>query len=854
MGLLKSNNIRRTILIPFVLTLLAVILLFVGSAYLREQEARDLAFRNLKEYVFSEYQEQLDTDANAMHVAIKSVFQSWRIRAAFEAQDRDALLALTNDLFAHYRKRHFFTHFYFVTPERKALLRVHSSKRHGDTIDRQTMRAAERTGKSVTGLEMGTYGTFTLRVIVPWFVDKRLIGYVELGQEIDHIVRNIEQRFDLKLVTAINKQLLQQKDWKVGLEFTGRLQEWDLFEDVVVTHLNRHEAALTPLVQNVLEDHRDVKIHDQTLPTYKLADRNYLLDLISLKDYGNRDVGNLVIIQDRTLEDRLFQNNILMVTVLSLLAGGVIFAIFFIILGRVQKGIIRDENALFQAKEEAERTEKNLIQAQSVANIGNWSLDLKTEKLWWSDEIFKIFGIDSSAFGANLETFLNVVHPDDRAYVNEQYQGAVDGKFPYDIEHRITRQDNGEVLWVHERCEHIRDDAGQVIRSDGVVQNITKRKLAEEALRVSQEQYQGIFDTALTSIVLVDAKGDITDINRYHVDHVGKGHIAKEKYLGYNIVAEPSIVGAGLSEQYESVLTGNTIDLEGVFFPSTTGGMSGYFNIKGTPLVKGGKVIGGVFVHEDVTTLKQTEKHLTKAMLTAEHANIAKSNFLANMSHELRTPLNAIIGFSQLLEAKLNGPLGSPKNEEYVSLIHGAGEHLFKLISEILDLSKIEAGEMELDEEEVSVHDVVEECLQIVSSRATKNQLMLSPDLPSDLPYLQADRVKVKQILINLLSNALKFTPAGGSVNVTCELDSNNGVCLTVTDTGIGIAEIDLAKVFHPFEQLEESSKYNKEGTGLGLALTEQLAGLHQAKIKLDSTPGEGTTVTVSFPSERTVF
>jgi signal transduction histidine kinase len=225
-----------------------------------------------------------------------------------------------------------------------------------------------------------------------------------------------------------------------------------------------------------------------------------------------------------------------------------------------------------------------------------------------------------------------------------------------------------------------------------------------------------------------------------------------------------------------------------------------------------------------------------------EVANKHKSDFLASMSHELRTPLNAIIGFSEALREKMFGELNG-KQLEYLNDIHASGRHLLSLINDILDLSKIEAGRMELDVQSFAGPPAFESALALVRERALKKSIALSLKCDPALGEVRADERKFKQILLNLLSNAIKFTPEGGCIAVDARLNGA-GLEIAVSDTGIGVAPKDQAAVFEEFRQVGPRS----EGTGLGLALTRRFVELHGGSIRLDSTPGQGTTFTFTLP------
>ena len=248
--------------------------------------------------------------------------------------------------------------------------------------------------------------------------------------------------------------------------------------------------------------------------------------------------------------------------------------------------------------------------------------------------------------------------------------------------------------------------------------------------------------------------------------------------------------------------------------------------------------------------LSRTVEALQGAKAGAEAASRAKSEFLANMSHELRTPLNAIIGFSELMQRETLGPLGNDKYRAYAGDIHFCGTHLLEVINSILDVVRYETGKLELQEEPVAVAQVIDEALRLVAPQASRGGVTLrwEPPVPA-LPPLYCDRVRLRQILVNILSNAVKFTEPGGSVEVTAEL--GDALLLVISDTGIGIRPEDMPRIMTPFGQVGSAYTRNRQGAGLGLTLTKALVEHHGGRIALSSRPGSGTTVQLSFPGER---
>lgn len=244
------------------------------------------------------------------------------------------------------------------------------------------------------------------------------------------------------------------------------------------------------------------------------------------------------------------------------------------------------------------------------------------------------------------------------------------------------------------------------------------------------------------------------------------------------------------------------------------------------------------------------ERSLVRATEEAVAASRAKSDFLANMSHELRTPLNAILGFSDIMRTEMMGPL-SPRYRSYACDIHSSADHLLRLINELLDVSKLEAGKLELHEEIFRLCDLVNECAHLIRQRAEKARLDVSIEVPR-CEWIQADRLRLKQVLINLLSNAVKFTPAGGRVGVRT-VERADAIRIEVFDTGIGMRPEDIPIALEPFRQIDDAFNRRYEGTGLGLTLARRLTELHGGRLEIESAPGRGTRVRIDLPKARLV-
>lgn len=384
-----------------------------------------------------------------------------------------------------------------------------------------------------------------------------------------------------------------------------------------------------------------------------------------------------------------------------------------------------------RAEDAVANSEQRLNEAQRIAQVGSWERNHVSGQLTWSDEVYRMFGVDPARFTASGDLFYGAVHPDDRDAVVAAFRQSLADRTPYQIEHRLLLAD-GRIKWVHERCQSEFDVDGKPVRSVGTVQDISERR--EWAQRLST-----------------------------------------------------------MNEQLERQVAERTAELQA-------------------------------------------------ALDSARQASLAKSSFLSGMSHELRTPMNAILGFSQLLQMQ-----ALPAEQlDAVNEIRSAGQHLLALIDDLLDLTRIEAGRLAVIALPVDVAAVADEALSIVQPMLAVNRLRLVNGIPAGLAVL-ADPVRLRQVLVNLLSNAAKYNREGGQVTVDVMQPEPRRVRLRVSDTGEGIAPDRLSRLFQTFERLGAEHS-GVEGTGIGLALSRQLAELMGGTLGVASRVGAGSTFWIELP------
>jgi two-component system cell cycle sensor histidine kinase PleC len=504
--------------------------------------------------------------------------------------------------------------------------------------------------------------------------------------------------------------------------------------------------------------------------------------------------------------------------------------------------------------------------ALNRGRCGLWDWDLARGRIFWSQSMFDILGLESKDDLLSFGDVSGLVHPDD-VQLYELATELADAKMTT-IDHAFRmRHADGHWIWLRARCELVRQPNDPGLHLIGIAVDITEQKSLVEKTVAADMRLRDAIETIPEAFVLWDADNRLVLCN----SNFQELHNLPDQAITVGASYE-AVVAAGSQPVVRNkiVAGGPTVPGARTFEAQLEDGRWLHISERRT------KDGGYVSVGTDITALKMHEEKLVdgekQLMATvadlrasqrrsaelaekyaiektrAEEANQAKSKFLANMSHELRTPLNAIIGFSEIMESGMFGPLGADKYHEYCSDIRGSGTYLLDVINDILDMSKIEAGRIRLDFEDVALDSLLNESMRVVSARAREKELKLTARISPDLE-LRADRRALKQIALNLLSNAVKFTPAGGRVTVRGRA-TDHCIVLGIADTGIGIARDALTKLGRPFEQVESQLTKSYQGSGLGLAIAKSLVELHGGRMSIRSTLGKGTMVVVRLPLE----
>ncbi len=504
--------------------------------------------------------------------------------------------------------------------------------------------------------------------------------------------------------------------------------------------------------------------------------------------------------------------------------------------------------------------------ALNRGRCGLWDWDLARGRIFWSQSMFDILGLKAKDDLLPFGDVSALVHPED-VQLYELASELADAKMTV-IDHAFRmRHADGHWVWLRARCELVSQPREPGPHLIGIAVDITEQKNLVEKTVAADLRLRDAIETIPEAFVLWDAENRLVLCNSNFQDL----HDLPDEAITVGASYE-SVVAAGQKPVVRNKIStgGPSIPGARTFEAQLEDGRWLHISERRTKdggYVSVGTDITAIKTHEeklidseqrlmatvsDLRASQQRSAELTEKYAAektrAEEANQAKTKFLANMSHELRTPLNAIIGFSEIMESNMFGPLGAEKYHEYCGDILNSGQYLLDVINDILDMSKIEAGRIRLDFEDLALDPLLGEAMRVVSARAQDKQLRLVARISPGLG-LRADRRALKQVALNLLSNAVKFTPEGGSVTVRGRA-TDHCIVLGIADTGIGIAKDALAKLGRPFEQVESQLTKSHQGSGLGLAIAKSLVELHGGSMRIRSTLGRGTLVVVRLPLE----
>jgi len=853
----QEKHIVIQIVLVLVFTILAVDLyLLLSSRYNYDQQQYLQLITERYQLAYSTIYSQYKQLATTLHSGIISRFDIRELYEKLSTADEKEKNRLRTDLLARITPRYKkllqdakIRQLHFYLADNESFLRVDRPDKFGDNLTdvRETVSYVNREHKPIDGFEAGRICSGYRFVFPVTANNQKHLGSMEISFGPDAFISSMMKQYKVLIDFYIKEATVKNKVCPVEQEKKYLKSHYGgyLLDKTVLATLRKLSRKEIKRVEPEKETTDSIFINAQSGRTVSLYDSssNMVLTTIPIVNPVTKEMVAFFTVGSRS--DYL-KKQIHYFKIIYSLSMLLLLMILFVYYQQYSKRKLLEANSRQMAIKE-----KQFLDAQKIANIGHWELDINQKLLSVSEQVYRIFNLEPQKSSSTVEAFFERVHPDDLKLVSTAYDDSVKNRTLYDVEHRIITQD-GVKKWVRETCTTEYTETGKPLRSLGVIHDITERKRIEEI----QRKYEQIISATDDHMAFIDKNYIYQAINNAYLRTFIK---TREEIVGHSVaeLLGTDVFEHFIKEKLDRTLAGEKttykrwFELPGSRWRNMEVSFYPFSNVDGD-------ITGVAISAHDITEkeharkrLLETNRELKKAIANAEklatkaeEANRAKSIFLSNMNHELRTPLNAILGYTQLL---IEDTSLSAKQRSGIKTMHQSGEHLLMLINDILDFSKIESGKMELVKTQFQLPQFFLEVVDIISGKATRKGLDFQYQTVGTLPdFVEADELRLRQILLNLLSNAVKFTNRGHcTLRIESQLINIKKALLTIAveDSGTGVLLEMQEKIFEPFQQTGERLRYS-EGSGLGLTISQKLVQLMGSKLQLVSPvnkePGEG--------------
>jgi PAS domain S-box-containing protein len=868
--------VRRQILVPVSIALVLLVLLFT-LIFKNNQDANEVEETQATTQQAQAIWDRLQSDSlSNLKWFTQQSSQTAEYIAAMEHGKRNDLLAMTQEKLADLRKNFGISHWYFITPDQRVLLRVHNPADSGDLIERETLRSAVASNQAASGLELGNTATYTLRYVMPWHHDGRLIGYIEMGMEVAWFSQQIAQMLNVQVLTAVDKRHTSEAAFFNGKNALGLPGNWNDFTAFVM--IDQSQPTVPAQLANAWNESFS---GGKQLPfRINEAGKIWSTGLIQLHDIKQRPVVSMALLRDITQEHAAANRQLL-------IAFAVASALAALLLVALSQRLRQIENRLKSAHESIAANEQRFLDIFSTSSDWwFWEMDTDLHFSYFSDNASQLLQQDTKKIiGRTRKEMMSAIDPEDHAAMAQHILDLEAHRPFHKFEYRL-QPPNRKSIWISISGVPFFDRKGIFKGYRGAGVDLTAHKETEQRAQEAKEGTEARFAVAQ---IFQDNERPLADRFNDALQIVfGLRNLAVQRHGGVFLLSpgtrQIKLCKAcgdfpqGFLENGESVplghclcgraaATGELLVSDNCFTDHRHENHSPEMKAHGhyvIPLNIGSECLGVLLLYTDTNPSKSPERLSSlrqigdlfalaiandranqvrlEGIQRATAANQAKSDFLANMSHEIRTPMNGVISMTDfLLDTGL-----SDEQQEFAGIIKESAESLMMTINDILDFSKIEAGKLSIEHIDFSLFTLIEQICALFGPQASNKGITLNHQIADDVSDLMhGDPFRLRQIINNLLSNAIKFT-ASGEVKLAIEQiacdEKSATLHFTVRDSGIGIANEKIESLFQPFSQADTSITRQYGGTGLGLSISRRLVELMGGEIGVDSTLGEGSS------------
>ncbi len=820
---MKITNLKISILVPLILALILLLGSFVFISYRSQQKIleRDLV-KEAKgvENLFHEYGKH---EVMKLSSTLKAITRDMKLLAAFKAKDRERIFKITKPLFEQLRSEHGITHFYFTGPDRVNILRVHQPGRFGDKINRFTTLEAERTGKESWGIEMGPLGTLTLRAVTPWYYRENLVGYVELGIEVEHFMEVMRKILSNKLYVFVSKDLVDREGWEAGMRMLGREGKWERFPDTVT--IGEQMELVPDDVAKVMA--RKHTLHPVPSSDISIDGTHYQVIFIPLIDAGKREAGHISILHDTTAMFSAFHISIVSIGVICLIIGGALFAAFYVILGRIDRKLESSHSALIKESGALRESEEKFYKISASAKDAIIMMDNNGKISFWNKAAETIFGYaKEEALGKETHILLAPeryyeAYKKGFAKFRETGEGSFVGKT---LELTALRKDGTEFpMEISVSAVKLKEKWSAI----GVIRDITVRRKAEEEIQQShdtQNVINSLLSLSLENVPLEDimhrALDLILSIPWLIVQSRGSIFLAEDDHeilvmKAQNKLAEP-IQKACAGVSFGRCLCGKAALTQKIEFADCLNERHevsyegiiphGHYCV---PILCAGRTLGVINVYlkeghqrsqrdeEFLTAIantlagiivrKRAEEEIrklnedlemkveerTKQLLEAQEELVRKEKlatlgqFVESVGHELRNPMGVINNAIYFLKTVL--PDADETVKEYLNIIKKEVDNSQRIISDLLDSTRTKTPHAQL----TAADELIK---QTLGKRSIPENITVHIDIPETLPMINVDPLQMEQVFQNLIMNAVQAMPDGGELRISARQIADCGM------------------------------------------------------------------------------